>query len=195
MQIQPVEVHPPIGHAIRRWMLYGGAFSAEAMLLALAASGWYPFEVVSIAALSVGGMFAAVAFGIGYFLQRRGSSLSRIRRDLEQASEMRERGLIDQDDYLRLKAQTLEHFRPGAVTVQRLWPAVFWAGMIGMALPLFGFAASWTAIPVPLAVLVGGAAFGGAAAGSAGLAVEIIRRRLSRPQLPAPESHWRRLGE
>lgn len=187
----------PVQRAATRWGLVGGMVAADIAWAVIATDVlWQPVgPVLGISAVSM--LFGATVISlIMHAVRRRRGSLRAMERDLEKASSMMERGLIDQEDYQRIKREVFEGMRLGRVPIERIWPATMWGGIIGLTLPLLIFAANATSLGAAVAFGLGAALAGALASGATAAGyVYVFEHRFDRQLPPGPDSSWRRLGE
>ena len=119
MSKRPSLVTPALGGAIAgadlglfAYVVSNYSFSGGPLLLATL----FP----SLAAGAVVGLIA-------YAIQQRRGALSRLNRDLANLSSMVERGLLDPEDYHRLKARIVEEFQPQHMNASSVVKPALWA--------------------------------------------------------------------
>jgi hypothetical protein len=183
---------------IVRNSLRGGIVGLEIGLVATALTHYlYYNPALFLFAMLVPGVFAASLIAlIGLLVQRRNRSLNVVEAELEKGLAMVERGMIDAEDYQRIKGQVLEAYRPGRRDPRSVLRWAFTGGVAAATLPLMLMAAhairiglgAYGIVAIVGAVIVGG---GLAAAGSAG--VWIVQER-SQHQLPQPTTERPILG-
>jgi hypothetical protein len=139
-------------------------------------------------------VFGSIGAGVAALTgRRRKPSIEALEVDLHRATQMMERRLINEQEYLALKARLIHEYRPATpgrtgtvITVALL------SMLVGLTLSQLGLAfdVAWNAGELILAtvVITGGGAFAG---GAASLGLQRLRYRLEHPALSAPTDHLR----
>ena len=173
---------------IGRWAIYGGIAAGDVALaaMALSMSAWYGLGLVTAAAATAGGV-GALAFAIlAFFMKARRKPLDQVERDLEKAVAMQERGLIDEDDYRRLKSQILEAHRPRPYGAPPILRMALLGGAIGAGIPLLLMAVDVMSFLPAVGIAFGAAVAGATVGGGSSVGVNLLIERNQSLQLPAP---------
>jgi hypothetical protein len=156
-----------------------------------------PGEILALSMLVGGGIAGASAF-ITSKLSQRTRSLKRVEKELEKASALVERGLINQEEYQSLKARLLDGYRPGYASAYPVRQVAKWTGLAGVSTALLMFALEGPALAAEMiigwAFLLAAATVGGTLVGGATYTYKALLRREGNPLLDEGQK-FRRLGE
>lgn len=193
MLVKRDEPLPPVIYTASRHSLAGAAVGVEVGLVGLAISTmWYgPAIGIILIALAAGLGLAGIVTLVALVVGRRDSSFHHLERDLEGAARLLERGLVDENDYQRLKSRALEVYRPGsrAMTMRDALRVSRWGALIGFNIPLLihAFNYGWMLADALIALTVS-AVGGGVLVGTASLFVQSVRRwRAHHPPRELPD--------
>jgi hypothetical protein len=176
----------------------GGVVGFETGLFVTAAAEYLPYSPGMlilwplVAGLFVGGLIAL----IGLLVQHRSRTLNVVEAELEKGLAMLERGMIDEDDYRRIKQQALEAYRPGPRDPRAVIRWAVRGGVAAATIPLLFMAAdaiSWGIGAFGVAVIAASALVGGGVGAGGGALVHALQARRDAPRLPAARN--RMLGE
>lgn len=177
----------------------GGVVGFEAGLFITAATEYLAYDagLLTLGPLMAGLFVAGLITLIGLFVQRRNRSLAVVQDELEKGLAMLERGMIDEEDYRRIKQQALETYRPGRGDARAVIRWAVWGGVAAATIPLLVMAAeaiSWGIGAFGVATIVASTVVGGGLAAGGTAAVHMLQAgREDRPRLP--DTGRRMLGE
>ena len=185
------------GKLVARNALRGGVVGLETGLVIVATTVRYlNIAELVFAPLGVGILVAGLIALVGLLVQRRSRSLNLAQAELEQALAMLERGMIDDEDYRRIKDRVLEAYEPRQRDVSGVLRWAFRGGVTGATVPLVllaGNGIQWGIGGAGIGIILAATILGsGIAAGSSTVA-QVIQNRRQPTQLPAAEH--RMLGE
>jgi hypothetical protein len=105
----------------------GGLLGAElGLIVGTLSQSYIPIAVILVPTLLGAGITALAAYAI----QQRRGSLRRLNRDLLQISSMSERGLIDGDEFHRLKTRIIDDYQPQRVVASRIVKPALWGALV-----------------------------------------------------------------
>jgi hypothetical protein len=139
-------------------------------------------------------LFGALGAGVAALLTRRAShSMSALEADLQQATQLMERRLINEQEYLDLKAKLIRDYRPARSQRRKvILLGGVWTSVASLTAVQLAMAMSVVWDPGGTLVAVIGATIGGVAVGgTSSLFLQRLRYRLERPALPAPPDRVR----
>lgn len=153
--------------------------------------------VLFLGATLVPGIFiASLIVLIGLLVQKRNRSLHLVEAELEKGLAMLERGMIDAEDYQRIKGQVMEAYRPGQRDPRMVLRWAFNGGVAAATIPLLIMAVHsmrWWGPGFILATIAGPVILGGGLAAAASAGVWIVQKRGL--HLPQPTTERRMIGK
>lgn len=150
----------------------------------------YPFiDWGLVGSLGIGGaVIGAMLFtAVAALIHRGRRSTARLERELRRLASMVDEGLIDREDYNRLKRDVMAGYPTQSLHIMDVQPATGWGALIGSALGMLAFAvhldSRWSLL-LPFVMSMAGLGIGGAAVAAAHVIIQRVRE--GRRQLPPP---------
>ena len=161
------------------------------LLIGTLTQNYIPITVILIPTLVGAGVTALAAYAI----QQRHGSLRRLNRDLLQISSMNERGLIDGDEYHRLKTRIIDDYQPQRVAASHTIKPALWGALVSGFILSLVIGVSYLPFNVFLWGLFGSGAAGALLAMGGTTLAYRLQQRGQQPELSSGEPvGWQALG-